>query len=99
MAGYPGGSNLTNQTWPAESRTVNPGITPSFLAEITVQPPGAGPVPDPGPLTSSSTVTGTAPSRLVNQFESGTSSTVFTFCARTSGVWSPGQANRFSSVS
>ena len=39
-----------NQTCPAESRTVNPGITPSFLAEITVQPPGAGPVPDPGPF-------------------------------------------------
>ena len=45
-----------NQTCPAESRTVNPGITPSFLAEITVQPPGAGLVPDPGPLTSSATV-------------------------------------------
>ena len=91
MAGYPGGSNLTNQTWPAESRTVNPGITPSFLAEITVQLPGAGPVPDAGPLTSSSIVTDTAPSRFVNQFESGTSSIVLRFCARTLGVRSPGQ--------
>ena len=88
-----------NQTCPAESRTVNPGITPSFLAEITVQPPGAGPVPDPGPLTSSSTVTGTVPSRFVNHVESGTSSIVLRFCARTFGVWSPGQENRFSSVS
>ena len=33
----------------------------------------------------------TVPNRLVNQLESGTSSTVLTFCARTFGVLSPGQ--------
>ena len=31
----------------------------------------------------------------MNQLESGTSSMVLTFCARTSGVGSPGRPNRF----
>ncbi len=88
-----------NQIWPAESRTVNPGVTPSFFAAMTVQFPGAGPLTVSGPFRSSSTVMARVPRRFVNQFESGTSSTVFTFCARTFGVLSPGQATEFSSVS
>ena len=75
-----------NQTWPAESRTVNPGITPSFFAAITVHRPARGAAAGVRPLTTSSTVTARAPNRFVNQVESGTSSIVLTFCARTSGV-------------
>ena len=88
-----------NHTVPVESRTVNPGVTPSVLASMTVQFPGAGPAVVSGPLSSSSTETGRVPRRFVNQFESGTSSTVFTFCARTFGVLSPGQWKEFSMVS
>ena len=78
---------------------MNPGVTPSFFAAMTVQLPGAGPFVVSGPFSSSSTVIARVPSRFVNQFESGTSSTVLTFCARTFGVRSPGQENEFSSVS
>ena len=59
-----------------------------------VHGPGAGPVPVSGPRDSSSRVRGRARIRFVNQLESGTSSIVLMFCARTSGVGSPGRLNR-----
>ena len=50
-------------------------------------------------LAGELTVIGMTPIRLVNQLESGTSSIVLTFCARTFDVGSPGFVSRFSSVS
>ncbi len=44
--------------------------------------PGAGPGVVSGPLKTSAGVSGRAPARFVNQLESGTSSTVLTFFAR-----------------
>ena len=79
-----------NHTWPLASRIVKPGVTPSLFAAITVHGPAAGPVVVSGPFNSSSTVIGRAPIRFVNQLESGTSSTVLTFWARTLVVGSPG---------
>ena len=88
-----------NHTVPVESRTVNPGVTPSALASMTVHFPWRGSGGGIRPLEQLlDREAGRVPRRFVNQFESGTSSTVFTFCARTFGVLSPGQWKEFSMV-
>src|SRR6187399_301718 len=76
------GSNAINQVTPALSRIVNPGAAPSLLARMTVNLPGAGPVPVIGPRTISAMLNGCARIRLVNQLEFGTSSMVLIFIAR-----------------
>ena len=77
---------------------VKPGVMPSLLPEIAVHTPGAGPLEVSGPRRTSSTVNSRAPIRLVNQLESGTSSTVLTLIARR-GVRSPGFRKVFSTKS
>ena len=93
-SGWPAASNDTNQRSPRESRIVNPGAKPASFGDTTLQGPGAGPLPVIGPRDTSSGVTARVRMRLVNQFESGTSSIVLTFLARTSGVGSPGRPKR-----
>src|SRR5262245_16744508 len=82
MPRKPGGSNFKNQSCPLASLTVNPGVTPSLLDDVMVQTPGSGPGVVSGPLKTSAGVSGRAPARFVYQLESGTSSTVLTFFAR-----------------
>ena len=93
-SGCPAASKDTNQISPPASRIVNPGATPASFRETTLQVPGAGPLPVSGPRATSSGVRARARMRLVNQFESGTSSIVLTLRARTSGVGSPGLEKR-----
>ena len=93
-SGWPAASNDTNQRSLAESRIVKPGANPASFGDTTFHLPAAGPSPTSGPRAISSSVTGRARMRLVNQPESGTSSIVLTFRARTSGVESPGRPKR-----
>ena len=74
----PAASKLTNQVSPFGSVQVKPGENPADFARMIVHLPGAGGRPSIGPRTASSFETGRVPMRLVNQLESGTSSTVFT---------------------
>ena len=87
-----------NHVRPAVSRMVKPGVMPSLLPETTVHLPGAGPLVVSGPRRTSSTVSGRAPARLVNQLESGTSSMVLMLTAL-SEMRSPGLMNVFSTKS
>ena len=71
----------------------NPGCTPVDLPRLTIQPSSEI---DGDAIRAAHDLVGrqsaACPMRLVNQLESGTSSTVLTFSARTS--WrSPGSAN------
>ncbi len=77
---------------------VNPGVTPSLLRLVMVQVPAAGGRPAFVPLSSVGMCSGSlirGPTRLVNQLESGTSSTVLTLTARTA-LSSPAPRNEFS---
>ena len=69
-----------------------PGCTPVALPADTTQPSSEIDAKRSGPRTISSIDSGRRPMRLVNQLESGTSSSVLTFSARTSRR-SPGSAN------
>ena len=89
-----------NHTWPFASRIVKPGVTPSIFAAITRPRSGGRARGRVGPLQQLVDRHRRARQcRFVNQLESGTSSTVLTFWARTFGVGSPGFVSRFSSVS
>ena len=77
----------------------NPGCTPEPLSREMTHPSidtCGGPVS--GPFTSSSMGMSRRPMRLVNQLESGTSSSVLTFNARTSRR-SPGWMNEWTTKS
>ena len=80
----------------SESVAVKPGEKPADFARVIVHLPVAGGAPSIGPRTASSIEIGRVPMRLVNQLESGTSSTVFTLPARTFASGSPGRVNRLS---
>ena len=80
--GFDGGSNEMNQVSPLASRAVNPGAYPDDFSRMMVHFSGAGGGPALGPRTTSSTDTARLPMRLVNQLESGTSSTVLMLRAR-----------------
>jgi len=60
---------------------VNFGVMPESGRPVTRHMPGAGPSTWFGPLTSSPMLRSRTPMRLVNQLESGTSPSVFTFIA------------------
>ena len=79
-------SNETNQVSPFASFIVKPGANPACFGLTTDQVPVAGAVPVSGPRAASSTDSGRARMRFVNQLESGTSSIELILRARTSGV-------------
>src|SRR6218665_2201791 len=69
-------SNETNQVSRLASLAVKPGAAPALFSRVSVHRCAAGAGPATGPRCSSSAVIGRLPIRLVNQLESGTSSTV-----------------------
>src|SRR5688572_18130475 len=98
-SGNPFASNDTNHVSPLLSVIVNPGANPVVFGLTTAHLPAAGPLPVSGPRTASSTESGRARIRLVNQLESGTSSIVLMLPAATFDALSPGRLNRFSARS
>jgi hypothetical protein len=72
-----------NHVSPFASRAVKPGAKPDDFSRITVHFSLAGGGPGVDCRTMSAAVSGCVPIRFVNQLESGTSSIVLTFCART----------------
>src|SRR5215203_5105461 len=81
-SGLAGASKDTNQVSPAASFAVNPAANPEVFSRMIVQDEGSGGGPLLGPLINSSLFRVRVPMRLVNQLESGTSSTVLAFSAR-----------------
>jgi hypothetical protein len=81
-SGESGASNCRNHVRPFASRAVNPGLVPEFFSRSRTHFSGAGPGSELGPLARRSVAIGSAPMRLVNQLESGTSSMVLMFPAR-----------------
>jgi hypothetical protein len=75
------------------SLAVTPGLPPADFCLKMTHFDGSGGAPRFGPRTSSSMLTVRAPTRLVNQLESGTSSIVLMFCARNPDGLRPGSAN------
>src|SRR6185503_11219594 len=82
ISGLPRGSNLTKNWRPAASFNRKPGVTPSVFAATTVQGPDGEAGKRSGPCTISAIDSGRRPIRLINQFESSTSSSEFTSIAR-----------------
>lgn len=72
--------------WPSGSVIRNPGCTPLLLPAETCQPVSVTRSTRSGPLTMAGTPSSFWPMRLMNQLESGTSSTVCTHVAALSGV-------------
>src|SRR6185503_21227792 len=93
-SGAHGGSNSRNQVSPLASFAVKPGCEPDVFSLNNTHFDGSGGAPTTGPRLISSAVIGRVPMRLVNQLESGTSSIVLTFWARTPAGFRPGNANR-----
>src|SRR5262245_28054433 len=81
-SGLYGGSNSRNHVSPVASLAVMPACAPDVFSLKMTHREGSGGAPTLGPRTTSSIVSALVPMRLVNQLESGTSSMVLTFCAR-----------------
>jgi hypothetical protein len=78
---------------------VNPGCAPDVFSLVSTHRDGSGGVPTLGPRVSCSGVIGVVPIRLVNQFESGTSSMVLISLARNPDGVYPDVTNRLDTIS
>src|SRR5262245_31152682 len=92
--GFEGGSNETNHVSPFPSLAVKPGANPDDFSRVSVHREASGGWPLMGPVASSAAVSVRVPTRLVNQLESGTSSTVLMFFARVPDATLPDVTNR-----